>query len=122
MPEVVIYGRSPSIVVDDVATFVDIEHGLEFTVDDYLHSRYVPVRLQSASRCGDYPFLSNGKTTTVATVGIDRSRRRCILDQSHREQIVPLVLFLFTGGGKQVDVASNVAASLKVWLERFRQT
>ena len=28
---------------------------------------------------------------------------------------------LFTGGGKQVDVASNVAASLKVWLERFRR-
>ena len=36
-------------------------------------------------------------------------------------QIVPFVLCLFTGGGKQVDVASNVAASLKVWLERFRR-
>ncbi len=36
-------------------------------------------------------------------------------------QIVPFVLCLFTGGEKQVDVASNVAASLKVWLERFRR-
>ena len=35
VPEVVIYGRSASVVVDDVATFVDLEHGLEFTVDYY---------------------------------------------------------------------------------------
>ena len=40
MPEVVIYGRSPSVVVDDVATFVDLEHGLEFTVDDYVHGLF----------------------------------------------------------------------------------
>ena len=40
MPEVVIYGRSPSVVVDDVATFVDLEHGLEFTVDDYVHGMF----------------------------------------------------------------------------------
>ena len=39
MPEVVIYGRSPSVVVDDVAAFVDLEHGLEFTVDDYVHGQ-----------------------------------------------------------------------------------
>ena len=31
-------GRSPSIVVDDVATFV--EHGLEFTVYDYVHGLF----------------------------------------------------------------------------------
>ena len=36
-------------------------------------------------------------------------------------QSVPFVLRLFTGGGKHVDVASNIAASLKVWLERFRR-
>ena len=29
VPEVVIFGRSPSVVVvDDVATFADLEHGL----------------------------------------------------------------------------------------------
>ena len=40
MPEIVIYGRSPSVVVDDVATFVDLEHGLEFTVDYYVHGLF----------------------------------------------------------------------------------
>ena len=36
-------------------------------------------------------------------------------------QLVPFVLCLFTSGGKQVEVASNVAAGLEVWLERFRR-
>ena len=40
VPEVVIYGRSPSVVVDDVAAFVDFEHGIEFTVDDYVHGLF----------------------------------------------------------------------------------
>ena len=40
MPEVVIYGRSASVVVDDVATFVDLENGLEFTVDYYIHGLF----------------------------------------------------------------------------------
>ena len=40
VPEVVIYGRSPSVVVGDVATFVDLEHGLEFTVDKYVHDLF----------------------------------------------------------------------------------
>ena len=40
MPEFVIYGRSPSLFADDVATSVDLEYGLEFTVDDYLHGLF----------------------------------------------------------------------------------
>ena len=28
---------------------------------------------------------------------------------------------MFTGGGKQDDLASNVAASLKDWMEQFRR-
>ena len=40
MPAVVINGRSPSVVVDDFATFVDLEHGLEFAVDDYIHGQF----------------------------------------------------------------------------------
>ena len=67
MPEVVIYGRSPSVVVDDVATFVDLEHGLEFTVDDYVHGMF---------QCGckvhldaEITLSCKMKTTTVATVG-----------------------------------------------------
>ena len=41
MPEVVIYGLSPLIVVDDVATFVELEHCLEFTVNDYVHGLFL---------------------------------------------------------------------------------
>ena len=67
VPEVVIYGRSPSVVVDDIATFVDLEHGLEFTVDDYVHGMF---------QCGckvhldaEITLSCQMKTTTVATVG-----------------------------------------------------
>ena len=35
-----IYGGSASVVVDDVATFVDLEHDLEFTVDYYVHGLF----------------------------------------------------------------------------------
>ena len=35
--EVALSGTSPSVVVDDVAAFVGIEHGLEFAVDDHVH-------------------------------------------------------------------------------------
>ena len=35
--EVALSGPSPSVVVDDVAAFVDLEHGLEFTVDYHVH-------------------------------------------------------------------------------------
>ena len=35
--EVALSGQSPSVGVDDVAAFVDPEHGLEFAVDDHVH-------------------------------------------------------------------------------------
>ena len=35
--EVALSGQSPSVSVDDVAAFVDLEHGLEFPVDDHVH-------------------------------------------------------------------------------------
>ena len=63
-----IYGRSPSVVVDDVATVVDLEHGLEFTVDDYVHGMF---------QCGckvhldaEITLSCQMKTTMVATVGV----------------------------------------------------
>ena len=65
MPEVVIYGRSPSVVEDDVVTFVDLEHGLEFTANDYVHGLF---------QCGckvhlDAEITLSCQTATVATVG-----------------------------------------------------
>ena len=67
MPEIVIYGRCPSVVEDDVATFVDLEHGIEFTVDDYVHGMF---------HCGSKVNLDAEITlscqiepATVATVG-----------------------------------------------------
>ena len=35
--EVALSIPSPSVVVDDVAAIVDLEHGLEITVDDHVH-------------------------------------------------------------------------------------
>ena len=55
-------------------------------VDDYVHGMFQCdcMRLQSAARCGDYPFLSNENNTRRNRRGLDRNRRRCSLDQSHR--------------------------------------
>ena len=35
--EVALSGPPPSVVVDDVAAFVDVEHSLQFAVDDHVH-------------------------------------------------------------------------------------
>ena len=65
--EVALSGPSPSVVVDDVAAFVDLEHGLEFAVDDHVHGlrkccRKVYLNAQIT--------LSNQvEATTVAAVG-----------------------------------------------------
>ena len=40
VPEVAICDRSPSVVVDYVASFVDLEDGLELAVDDYVHGLF----------------------------------------------------------------------------------
>ena len=68
MPEVVIYGWSPSTVVYDAATFVDLEYGLEFAVDDYVHGLF---------QCGckvhldaEITLSSQMETITVATVWV----------------------------------------------------
>ena len=118
MPEVVICGWSPSVVVDDVATFVDIEHSLEFTVDNYFHGLF---------QCGckvhldaEITLSCKMETATVATVGgYIKAEEGVSFAKVITRQLVPFVLCLFTSGGKQVDVASNVAAGLEVWLERF---
>ena len=120
MPKVVIYDRSPSVVVGYVATFVDLEHGLEFTVDDYVHgllqcSRKVHINAEITHSC-------QMETATVATVGgIIEAEVGVAFTNVIARQLVPFVLCLFTGGGKQVDVASNIAAGLEVWQERFRR-
>ena len=35
--EVALSSQSPSVAGDDVAAFVDLEHGFEFAVDDHVH-------------------------------------------------------------------------------------
>ena len=68
MTEVVIYGRSPSVVVEDVAAFVDLEHGLEFSVDNYVHGLFqygCKVNLDA-----EITLSCQMETTTVATVGV----------------------------------------------------
>ena len=115
MPEVVIHGRSSSVIVDGVATFADLEHGLEFTVDDYVHGLF---------QCGckvnldaEITLSCQMETSTVATVGGSiEAKEGVAFTKVIARQLVAFVLCLFIGGGKQVDVASNVAAGLDVWL------
>ena len=65
--EVALSGPSPSVVVDDVAAFVDLEHGLEFIVDYYVHG---------LSQCGckvhlgaEITLSNQVEATAVAAVG-----------------------------------------------------
>ena len=58
---------SPSVVVDDVATFVYLEHGLEFTVGDHVHG---------LCQCGckvnldaEITFSNQVEAATVASIG-----------------------------------------------------
>ena len=109
---------SPSVVVDDVATFVDLEHCLEFAVDDYVNrlcQRGCKVYLDA-----EVTFSHQVETATIAAVRcqVEPDERVTIAKVTAR-QCVTFVLCLFTGGGEQVNVASNVAPFLKVWLEWF---
>ena len=66
MIEFAISDPSPSVVVDDVATFADLENGLEFPVDDYvirLCQRGCKVYLDA-----EVTFSHQVETTTIATV------------------------------------------------------
>ena len=88
MPEVVIYGRSPSVVVDYIATFVDLEHGLEFTVDDYVHGLF---------QCGcklnldaEITLSCQMETTIVATFGVRSKPKKVLhLPKSSRDNSFP---------------------------------
>ncbi len=56
-----------SSCVDDVATFVDLEHGLEFTVHDYVHGLF-----QFGWKVhpdAEITLFCQMETTTFATVG-----------------------------------------------------
>ena len=58
---------SPSVVVDDVATFVYLEHGLEFTVDDYVHClRQWGCKV---NRDAEITFSNQVEAATVASIG-----------------------------------------------------
>ena len=67
VPEVAICDRSPSVVVDYVASFVDLEDGLELAVDDYVHGLFqcsCKVHLNA-----EITLSCQMETATVATVG-----------------------------------------------------
>ena len=63
--------------------------------------------------------MSNGNSHRRNRRGLDRTEEGVAFAKVITRQLVPFVLRLFTSGGKQVDIDSNVAASLEVWLERF---
>ena len=58
---------SPSVVVDDVAIFVYLEHGLEFTVDYHVHGL-----CQSGCKVNldaEITFSNQVEAATVASIG-----------------------------------------------------
>ena len=73
---------SSSVVVDDVATLVDLEHGLGFAIYDHVHGmrewrRKVYIDAQSVSRCAGYPSASGGSSRRRTRPALGRTRRTC---------------------------------------------
>ena len=98
------------------------EKGIRLPVVGYIYFREREKKHQRCELIYTYGFLVKMETATVATVG---GKIKCeegvAFTKFIARQLVPFVVCLFTSGGKQVDVASNVAAGLEVWLERFRR-
>ena len=111
-------GPSPSVVVDDVATFVDLEHGLEFAVDDHVHGLRKCRRKEYLD--AQITLSNQVEATTVAAVGCKiETEEGVAVTEVVTSQFLPFVLGMFTGGREQVDVASNLAPVLEVWLKWF---
>ena len=97
--EVALSGPSPSVVVDDVAAFVDLEYGLEFTVDDHVHR--LCKRRRKVYLDAEITLSNQVEATAIAGVGC----------QIETEEGVAVT---------EVEAsASNVAPVLEVWLEWF---
>ena len=118
MLEVALSGPSPSVVVDDVAAFVDLEYGLELAVDDHVHG----LRKCRRKVYLDAEITLSNQVEATAIAGV-----RCQIETEEGVsitevftcQFVAFILGVFTRGGEQIDVASHVAPVLEVWLERF---
>ena len=67
MLEVALSGPSPSVGVDDITAFVDLEHGLEFAVDDHVHG--LRMRCPKVYLDAEITLSNQVETTAVAGVG-----------------------------------------------------
>ena len=67
MLEVALSGPSPSVGVDDVVAFVDLENGLEFTIDDHVHG--LRKRCRNVHLDVEITLSNQMETTSVAGVG-----------------------------------------------------
>ena len=109
-----------SVVVDDVAILVDLEHGLGFAVDDHVHG------LRECRRKGylDVPVTLLYQVETAAVARVRRyvePEKRVAVAEIVARQLVAFVLRVFAGGREKVHVAANVLARLEVRLKRFRR-
>ena len=116
--EVALSGPSPSVVVDDVSAFVDLEYGLEFAVDDHIHG--LRKRRRKVYLDAEIILSYQVEATAIAAVGCQIETEESVaVTEDVTRQLVAFILGVFTGGGEQVDIASNVAPVLEVWLEWF---
>ena len=67
MLEVALSGPSPSVVVDDVAAFVDLEYGLELAVDDHVHG--LRKRRRKVYLDAEITLSNQVEATAIAGVG-----------------------------------------------------
>ena len=84
MLEVALSGPSPSVVVDDVATFVRARPRIRRRRP---RSRSAQVPPQSVSQCADYPFEPSGSNRRRNRRVLNRNRRRCRRYRSRHSSI-----------------------------------
>ena len=109
---------SISVVVDDVAALVYLQHGLEFGVGDDVHDG--PQRLTEMQLYAQVALLYQMEAGAIALVGGQiKTEEGVAVSVVAASQSVPLVLPHLASRGEQTHVAPDEEVVFEVGLERF---
>ena len=108
----------PSEVVDDVATLVDFQHGLELgVVDDFHNGRQSIAEMHLDAQVA---LLYQMEADVIARIGSQfKTEKGVAVSEVAKRQSVTFVLLHLTGRGEQFEVALDVEVAIKIRLERF---
>ena len=109
---------SISVVVDDVATLVYFQHGLELGVGENVHG--VRQRVAEMQFYAQVALLYQMEARAIALVGGQiKTEEGVTVSVAAASQSVPLVLPHLAGQGEQTHVAPDEEVVFEIRLERF---